>query len=61
MMTRRNAAQAASRTPQAPSYQGLLRAAEAHPDEFFTIAGDKLARLIRELEGSRPRRRVTDA
>jgi hypothetical protein len=28
-------------------------AAEANPEEFFTIAGEKLAALLRELDRSR--------
>jgi hypothetical protein len=56
MITRRGAAHAAAPAEEVPaSYRGLLRAAEAHPDEFFTIAGEKLAMLLRELDG--PRRR----
>ena len=51
--------------PTAPSddgfasagYRGLLKAAEANPEEFFSIAGDKLAALLRELEGQRGSRR----
>jgi len=35
-------------------YSALLRAAEANPEEFFAIPGDKLALLLRELGPHRP-------
>jgi hypothetical protein len=40
--------------PPNAGYLSLLRAAEANPEEVFTIPGETLAILLREIE--RPRR-----
>lgn len=53
MPNRRSPAPAA---PHRGGYLSLLRAAEANPDEVFTIPGETLAILLREIE--HPRRAV---
>jgi hypothetical protein len=52
-MPTRPAAPAAT-APRQAGYLALLRAAEANPDEVFTIPGETLATLLRDL--SLPRR-----
>lgn len=39
--------------PRHGGYLSLLRAAEANPDEVFTIPGETLAILLREIEHPR--------
>jgi hypothetical protein len=52
-MPTRSAAPPAS-APRQAGYLALLRAAEANPEEVFTIPGETLAILLRDL--SHPRR-----
>lgn len=51
-MPTRPAASAAT-APRQAGYLALLRAAEANPDEVFTIPGETLAILLRDLSGAR--------
>ncbi|MEO8925525.1 MAG: hypothetical protein ABI306_00040 [Caulobacteraceae bacterium] len=39
--------------PRQAGYLALLRAAEANPEEVFTIPGETLAILLRDLENPR--------
>jgi hypothetical protein len=53
MLARRASAGPTSEQARIAEYRGLLKAAEANPEEFFTIAGEKLAALLRELDNAR--------
>jgi hypothetical protein len=54
-MPTRPAASAAT-APRQAGYLALLRAAEANPEEVFTIPGETLAILLRDL--GNPRRAI---